>query len=392
MIRVTLVEVNQFILQKNYLAVKKASNIAGLINNLIGLPGKPLTTPFLSARARLANFTPNQLLSELYQNRSLIKSALMRNSAYIVNTEQYLVWHAATTRQRNKDFNAEFRLWGIESNDDVERWGQAILDVLDDEPLTAETITQRLPQDMVKQLSQTSRGGRVTTTGNVALALRWLAAKGMLGVSRNSSDWRVEEPIYARLTHWHPGLDLSKAPDEAEAQKLLARDYLAAFGPATEADLSFWTGFSKRETARAVAALSGETILTMVEGIPGMLLTLKSQTDALKAVTIPPGPVVNVLPADDPFTTAHRASRARYYNDQTLQRRIFSSSGPAKPAILINGQIVGVWDWQMENDQDIITWQLLTELHPPLIPQIQTEVERVAHFIGSDCKVEQKIA
>jgi hypothetical protein len=225
--------------------------------------------------------------------------------------------------------------------------------------------------------------------------LHWLAAKGILGVSPEMPDYpgamhfesfdfaqdkRMLHPkkeTYAPLATLYPGLDLTTAPNEAEAQAALVQAYLAAFGPATEADISFWTGFGKSETARAVGSLASKTTLALIEGIPGMLLLLKEQAEALQATQPPQQPIVNILPADDPFVTAHRASRSRYFSDQKLQRHVFSSTGAAQPTIVVNGQIVGVWEWA-ENSRD---WHLLAELDPALHPLIQSEIERVEAFI-----------
>jgi hypothetical protein len=143
--------------------------------------------------------------------------------------------------------------------------------------MTVEAIARQLSPERVQELTQTSRGGRITKITNVALALQWLAARGLLYASNSSSNWRVEQTGYARLSHWYPGLDLAAAPGEAEAQKILVRSYLAAFGPATEADISFWTGLGKSETARAVNALSSETTLTM-----------KAYSGAFSAAPAPP--------------------------------------------------------------------------------------------------------
>jgi hypothetical protein len=244
-------------------------------------------------------------------------------------------------------------------------------------------------------VSQISRGGRVSTTSNVALILRWLVAKGMLSASPAEIKdlpgfanlaGPTKEFLYAPLTAWYPELDLSTAPSEAEAQAALAHAYLAAFGPASEADISFWTGFGKSETARAVGALAAKTTLVLVVGIPGMLLLLKAQAEALQAAQPPAQPVINILPADDPFTTAHRASRSRYFSDQKLQRHIFSSTGAAEPVIAVNGQIVGTWAWAGSQ----LTWRLLAEIDPALLPLIQTEIEHIGAFIQPGLAVVQQ--
>lgn len=387
MIRATLSQTHHFILQKNYLAGLKATNLLQLVTDLAGLPGDPHTTPFLSAWARLDQFRPDQLLAELSHGR-LIKSLLMQNGSYIIEADHYPLYHAATARQRNQEFNAEFRLWGVKTNEEIEMVGQAILAILGDQPLTAEVIVEYLPPALVQEYSQTSRGGRVTKTTNIALALRWLTAKGVLYAAHTSPDWRIETLSYAPLNQGYHNLDLSIVPDEAEAQKQVVRNYLAAYGPATEADISFWTGFGKSEVARASSGLNRETTLTQVEGIPGILLLLKSQVEALQAAAAPTEPIINILPAGDPYPTAHRASRSRYFADQSLQRHIFSSSGAARPTILIDGKIVGLWDWQTEAGQDRITWRLLTEVDSALKPLIQAEIEKAGAFIHPQTTVQ----
>lgn len=392
MIRATQIQAAHFVLQKNYLIGIRATNTTQLVKELAGLPAEPITTPFLSAQARFDQFSPDIFLAELYRHRSLIKCDLVRNTSYVISAASYPAWHAATWRQRNQVLNSEFRLWDIE-NREVENVSQTILETLGDQSATIDSVVGRLPQDLVRELTQTGRGGRVSKTTNVALALRWLCAKGVLCASQEMADarqdWRIENLKYAPLNYWYPDLDLSAAPDEAAAQAALVRTYLAAFGPASEADIGFWAGWSKSETARATGALSRETTLAMVEGIPGMLLLLKEQAEALKATQAPPERIITALPANDPFTTAYRASRARYFSDQKLQRHIFSGSGMAKPTILVNGQIVGMWEWQSEDERDWVTWQLLAEVDPALVPLIQTQVERVGSLIRPGIDVEQ---
>jgi hypothetical protein len=178
---------------------------------------------------------------------------------------------------------------------------------------------------------------------------------------------------------------LAAVPGEAEAQQRLVRYYLAAFGPATEADISFWTGLGKSETARAVGGLAKETTLAMVEGMPGMLLLLKNQAEALSATEPPPEPVVNILPADDPFTTAYRASRNRYFTDPSWQRHIFNSAGAARPTLLVNGKIVGVWDGPAETGP--LNWRRLAQVESGVEARIQAELEQIAAFINPQLSV-----
>lgn len=371
MIRTTLAQTNLFVLHKNFLAAEKAATPGQLIERLAGLPAEPRLTPFLAAWARLSHFSPRNFS----QSPNFITAPLLRGVPYLVHVDDFACWLAAAARQRAQLFNAEFRLWGIDSNAEIEQLGRQILAELGERPASAGEIRAGLPQ--VKSLTQTSRGGRVSTITTAELALRWLVGTGQLAAVNQAEDWRAEEVIYWPLRQRYSGLDLAQLPAEADAQKRLVRAYLAAFGPTTEADISFWTGFGKSETARATGALAAETTLVLVQGLPGMLLLLKEQAEALTASpAVPAEPLLNVLPANDPYLTAHRASRARYCAEPSLQRQVFAGSGAAKPAILLNGQVIGLW-----SGDAAAGWQLLAAVDPALEPAIAAKVAAAGAFL-----------
>jgi hypothetical protein len=389
MIRASQAQTTRFILGKTYLTAQEETDIVTMVKRLVALPADETTAPFLALRARVANFQPDDLLTELYQTRRLIKRPAMRNEPGLIAVDDSPLLLIATQRQRRRVFNTEFINWDIELSE-VEALGQKILEVIGTEPTTAEAIIDRLPQEAVRELRQTSRGGRVSTMSNVTLALRWLKANGQLVLNQAlpPADWREETPSYVPLSTWLPHLDLPADLSESEAQLHLARAYLAAFGPATEADISFWTGFSKSETQRAVNALTSETTLAMVDGIPGAMLMPKDQADTLRGIQPPAEPVINLLPADDPFVKAHKASRARLFAEPRWQRQIFSTSDRAKPAILVDGKIMGSWAWEKTADQDKITWQLFADVEGEILSPLQIELERLAAFIAPDTVIE----
>lgn len=389
MIRATQAQTARFILDKTCLTAEEETDVVTMVKRLVTLPADEAAAPFLALWARLANFQPDELLTELYQTRRLIKRPAMRNEPGLITVDDYPLLQVATQRQRRRAFNTELINWDIELSE-VEALGQKILEVIGTEPEITEVIIDRLPRDAVRELRQTSRGGRVSTMSNATLALRWLEANGQLAVSQATppSDWREETPSYAPLSTWLPHLDLTTDLSEAEAQLRLARAYLAAFGPATEADISFWTGFSKSETQRAVNALTSETTLAMVDGIPGAMLLLKDQADALRGTQPPAEPVINLLPADDPFVKAHKASRARLFTEPRWQRLIFSSSDRAKPTILVDGKISGTWAWEKTGDHDKIIWQLFADVEGGILPSLQIELEGLAAFIAPGSAIE----
>jgi len=360
MIRVTRAQALLFTLQKSYLTNHDITDIPHIVSQLAGIPATT-QTPLLALKARLSTATKAEITTDLTTNPNLIYGITLRSEAHLLNLADYVNHHTATARFRRQAFNAEFRTWGI-SNEDVESLSQQIGQIVETEPITQAEIISALPANTLQRYQQTTRGGRTSQTDNVALVLRWLVAQGVLYADptpptappllrANQSPSPEPERTYVQLTHRYPNLDMSNLPSEASAQLNLVRHYIATYGPVTEADISFWSGLGKSETSRAVNRLSGETMLTMVEGIPGMLLTLKSQASALRAVEIPDNPMINMLPANDPLLIAHRASRQRYFADQKRQRLIFGNASTAKPTILLNGQTVGTW---METEKEYL--------------------------------------
>ncbi len=392
MIRATQAQTAHFLLRKNYLAAASPALVPQLFAGIAGLPAALNLSPFLAAFNRLPGFRPAHLLAELHEKRHLIHSILIRSTDTIIPASDYIVWRAATARQHKQVFNSQFRLWGLD-NGEVETLGRAILEVIGRGPATPQVIVRRLPGALVKSLSQTSRGGRVTATSNVALVLRWLVARGDLAIGSASpaggDNWRVQTPAYAPLVARYPLLEPAATPPEAEAQASLVRAYLAAYGPASEADISAWTGFGKSETARAISALAAATTLVMVEGLPGMMLLLKEQAETLAATPPLPEALVHILPSNDPFVTAHRASRARLLANPRQQRHVFRSSGAVRPVILLNGQVVGVWRWTISHGHDKITWQLFEEPGPAKRSLVRAEVDHLAAFLGPQTAVEE---
>ena len=374
MIRATQRQTTTFLLQKHSLSGDRATDMVELVKHLIGLAATELDLPGLALRARMIDFQPAALRHQRDQTRRLLQRPAMRSEPYLVATTDFTMLQAATQRQRRQHFNRAFIQWKIEAAE-VEQLSTAILTLIDKTPMTPAEIEAQLLSERVRSLRQTSRGGRVSTTTNLALTLDWLEAEGQLvkGTLPPIEDEQGQQSLYAPLSVWLP--DLESEPDltEAEAQRRLVRAYLAAFGPASEADISFWTGFGKSETQRAVSSLARDTTLTMVDGLPGALLLLKEQAEALKAISPPvdplADPVISLLPADDPFVRGHKATRARLLADPRHQRQIFTSTDHARPTILINGQIAGTWTRSAEK----ITWELFGSVDPALRSRIETE-------------------
>ncbi len=374
MIRATLTQTNRFVLEKSFLVTNKAPSLEQLLRDTAGVPVEAL---WLSLKNRLPEVTVSQVEQSLQPEQRTILASTVRAVDHLINTADFLSLHIATARQRKQSFNGEFRTWGLDVPE-VEQLSRLITDLVQ-QPLPEAEIGQQLPPTFSQPLTHTSRGGRVSQTTPIALILRWLIADGVLYHDMSPLS-PSDAPYYAPLHHFYPNLTVhDDSLDEASTQTDLVRTYLATYGPATEADISAWTGLGKSETRRAVSNLAYETTLTMVDGIPGMLLMLKAQADQLQAMQPFTPPLILVLPANDPYLTAHRASRSRYVENPKLLRKLFNSSGESKPTIVINGRVVGLWNWSAENG---LTWDLLVEVNPVIQPKLEAKLREASQLLS----------
>lgn len=145
--------------------------------------------------------------------------------------------------------------------------------------------------------------------------------------------WTSRHHRWEHVGQWWPaGLPIL---DVADAQRELARRWLARFGPATVDDLQWWTGWGKATTARAIAGLPIEHV--DLHGRPGIGLDL----DEVAAGTELQGPpIANLLPALDPTAMGWK-HRDWYLGIDPAA--IFDRAGNIGPTVWWNGEIVGAW-------------------------------------------------
>jgi hypothetical protein len=115
----------------------------------------------------------------------------------------------------------------------------------------------------------------------------------------------------------------------------LARQYFTTRGPASEADFAWWAGLTRADARAAIAALGGESTLTVTVSGGRRLHGPKS----------PPAPVAVasalLLPAFDEFLIAYQ-DRSDVL-DPVHVRRINAGGGMLDPFVVFEGRVFGTW-------------------------------------------------
>ena len=216
--------------------------------------------------------------------------------------------------------------------------------------------------------------GRLSDQGLQTL-VTMLCVEGFLVRAYTKGGWRSNLHAYARFKDWLPGLDLQGITRE-EAQKRIAAAYFRAYGPATKDDFRKWSGFGDEEVAAAVQSLELDTVA--VEGLRDDMLYPAARVNDLKRPTRDP-PRLVLLPPNDIYPTAY-ADRRRFL-PEGKSVYVFDKASNAASCIVVDGQIVGLWDHDASRRKLLVRTVLWSEV-PNFDRLLSPAVDRLADFLG----------
>ncbi|MFJ1960037.1 winged helix DNA-binding domain-containing protein [Streptomyces massasporeus] len=339
---------------------------------LVALHGTDPATVYLAVGARLADpaGTVEETGRALYEDRSLVRMHGMRHTVFVFPTGLTAVVHASTglavaARERSSllkhmaTAGAPDAAWLKEVEEStlaaLARRGQATAaELAQDEP--------RLREQFVYAAGKSYEGTHTVSTR----LLRVLGVEGKVVRGRPLGSWTSSRFRWA-VAPEHAELDT------AGAQAELLRRWLGACGPATEADLKWWTGWRVTEVRRALAAIGAEPV-SLDEGTGYV-----AEGDA-DPVPSPDEPWAALLPALDP--TAMGWQQRDWYLAPELRPGLFDGSGNVGPTVWWNGRVIGGWAQRPDGE---ITWRILDEegVGREARAAIGSQAERLTGWLGT---------
>ncbi|MFD3500528.1 winged helix DNA-binding domain-containing protein [Streptomyces sp. NPDC058678] len=350
----------------------RAGSPEEVARSLVALHGSDPATVYLAVGARLAD--PARTVPEtgraLYEDRALVRMHGMRHTVFVFPTDLTAVVHASTgltvaARERAallKDMaaaGAPDAAWLKEVEESalaaLARRGQATATELAEDE-------RRLREQFVYAAGKNYEGVHTVSTR----LLRVLGVEGKVVRGRPLGSWTSSQFRWA-VAPAHPELDASRA------QAALLGHWLAACGPATEADLKWWTGWKVTDVRRALAAIGARPV-SLDEGVGYVV-----DGDA-EPVAEPAEPWAALLPAIDP--TAMGWQRRDWYLAPELRPALFDYSGNVGPTVWWNGRVVGGWAQRADGE---IVWRLLDTdgLGRDAEAAIAVEAERLRGWVGA---------
>ena len=351
----------------------RATDIAQVAGDLVGVHATDPASVYLGLLARMRTLTHDDVARALYDDRSVVKILGMRRTMFVVPRELAGTIHVGATRAiaigERKRLIQMVESAGVDK--DVGRWisevEKATVDALDElGEATATELTKRVPGLRVQVPFGEGRkwGGKVGVSTRMLFVL---AAEGRIVRGRPRGTWLSSMYAWTPMDRW-----LGKPLDEPQmddAHAELVRRWLRAFGPGTQRDIQWWTGWTVAITRKAIAAANAVEV--ELEVGPGLALR-----DDLEP-TASGESWVALLPALD-TTTMGWFERSWYMGDHV--KRLFDRNGNAGPTIWVDGRVVGGWA-QRRNGE--VAYQLLEDVGREAVGRIDTEAGHIQEWLGN---------
>lgn len=298
-------ELNRALLARQLLLERTHLPVGRALERVAGVQAQDVIPPFLGLWTRIAGFERGDLTRAL-ERRTVVRATVMRGTIHMVTARDYVNFAPATLPMVQRLYRSSMR--DRKPVEDVERLTARAL-AYAREPRTGAELRDFLGgEDAWWRVRR--EGLFVNAPGDDA----WSFSRRRRFVA--ASAW-LERPL----------ADVETGRDH------LVRRYLAAFGPATTADLAAWSGLT---TAELRPSLERVRLRRFRDERGRLLLDLPGGPLPDPRTPAPP----RLLPLFDNTILSH-ADRTRVISDD--YRRIVIRGGMVDAAFLVDGFVAGVW-------------------------------------------------
>ncbi len=328
----------------------RAGAVIAMVEHLAGLQAQAPFPPYYGLWSRLAGFQPGDL-AELLVSRQVVRIALMRSTIHLVSARDCLTFRPllqpALDRSLSTIFGKQFA--GLDTGA-LAAAGRALVDA---EPRTFGELGGLLAADWPGHPPNALAQGVRVLVPLIQVPPR--AVWGSAGQSRHTS-----------AQAW-----LGSALDPSPSPGAFVTRYLAAFGPATVADVQAWSGLTR--------------LAEVVEALRPGLRTFRDEQgrelfdlpDAPRPSPGTPAPVRLVAEFDN-LVLSH-ADRARVISPDHRQR-LNTRNGIFPGTVLVDGFVSGMWRITRSRGAATLTIELFTSVSPADRDAIVAEAERLLGF------------
>jgi hypothetical protein len=306
---------NRALLARQLLLERQRTPPLRAVERLVGLQAQAPLAPYTGLWSRLDGFDPNDLGAAL-EARTAVRIALMRGTVFLVTAADCLMIRPLVQRIFDRDLGTNTAYAADLRGLDREAFAAAARELCEERPRTTRELGEALSPQF---------GGRPPT----AMVHAARALLPLVQVPPRAVWGRSGQVRYTTAEAWL-GRPLDPAPDIGQ----LVRRYLAAFGPATVADVQAWSGL--RGLGEVVERLRPE--LRLFHDEDDRELFDLARAPRPRADT--PAPVRFIAEYDN-LTLAH-ADRRRIVAD-AHRSKLMTVNGQIVGTVLVDGFVQATW-------------------------------------------------
>ncbi|WP_405778897.1 winged helix DNA-binding domain-containing protein [Streptomyces sp. NBC_00859] len=335
---------------------------------VVALHATDAATLYLSVCARLTDASAAAVEHALYEDVSLVRLLSLRNTLFAMSRDVAPCVDASTARAIAAKERRTFLKHLAEDGGGLdEHWltgaEEATLAALAARGASTGSELSAAVPDLRKKITVFPGKKWEAVQGVTSRVIRLLAADGRIRRDRPRGSWTSSQFRWTAGAPW-PALPVP------EAKAALAHRWLLSYGPATEADLKWWTGWTLTDTRRALTATGAEEV-RLDDGARAFVAPGDTAPEPATE------PWAALLPGLDPSAMGW-ADRS-FHLDPEHRPALFDRAGNIGPTVWWNGRIVGGWAQRANGD---VVWRLLADPGRAATTAVEAEAARLAGWVG----------
>ena len=339
----TLRELNRATLARQLLLERRKLSALSAIERLAGMQAQWPQAPYVGLWTRIPGFR-RESLERAIRSGKVVKATVMRGTLHLVTERDYGMFFAALV---------DMRAWADDESLELgTRLAPELRAMFDDGPLTVQEVLERMATEHRIEDEQTRRRTWFVArkTGHVlhAPATALFAAR--------------PQALFAPIA-------VPASVETTLARAELVRRYLAAFGPASRADLADWSGMRVSDLADALDSLEP---LRRYQDERGRELLDLPRAPLPDAGT--PAPV-RFLPKWDNVLLGF-ADRTRVLPEE-YRKTVIAKNGDVAQTFLVDGVVAGTW----RQEKGKVKLAPFAPLPRPVRRDAEDEAARLSEFL-----------
>jgi hypothetical protein len=355
----TLRQLNRATLARQMLLGRERVTPLAAIERLVGMQAQLPRPPFVGLWGRVEGFRREDL-TKLFVGRQAVRATFLRGTLHVSSARDFVALRPTVQPVLDAGMRAIHKAQGTRV--DPERVTRQAREVLSEGPQTFEEVRDRL--------KQVNPGANERALG---FAVRMLLPLVQVPVGEQAP-WAF--PANARFALAEEWLGKAIPTDPPAPPDALVLRYLAAYGPASVADVQAWSGLPKlRDTLEALRP----RLVTLRDEARRELFDLP---DAPRPDADVPAPVRLIADYDNLITTR----RDERFVAQGHRPKVFLPGLRVAATVLVDGFVAGAWRMDRKKDVAVLAVDPFAPFSARTRKELIAEGESLLRFAEPDAR------